>query len=68
VTFSIKTLSITTFRTLDLIVTLSKKTLSISIKFHYAECHILFIVMLNVLIMSPVMPNVVMLSVCRGAV
>ncbi len=37
--------------------------LVISIKRHYAECHVLFIAMLNVNILSVVMLRVVMLSV-----
>jgi hypothetical protein len=47
-TFSITTHSIMTFGIMDLIVTLSTTILGLSIECHYAECHILFVVMLSV--------------------
>jgi hypothetical protein len=58
-TFSVTTLSIkglfVTFRTFS-ITALSLKTLG-----HYAECHVLFIVMLNVVMISVIMIRVVIL-------
>ncbi len=63
-TFSLTTLSITTFSIMNLIVALnikkhSKMTGSTSINRHYAECHyaewgVLFIVLLNVIILNVV--------------
>jgi len=44
------TFSIITFSTVDLILTPSIMMLNISIKCHYAECRVLFFVMLNVIL------------------
>jgi len=52
-----------TFSLMHLIVTLSKKDTWISIKCHFAECCVLFIVILNVIMLSVVILSVVMLSV-----
>ncbi len=38
-------------------------TLSITMLCYYAECHVLFIIMLNVIILSVAMLNVVILNV-----
>jgi hypothetical protein len=51
------TLSIIALSIMDRIVTNILMTLTISIKchcaeFHYSECHVLFIVMLNIIMMS----------------
>ncbi len=43
-------------------------TVSISDTLHYAECRILFIILLNVIMLSVVMVSVVMLSVIKLSV
>jgi hypothetical protein len=52
------TLSQTTLIMVDTIV-----TLSLSIKWHYGECHILNVIMLNVVMLNVIMLNIIMLNI-----
>ncbi len=61
------TLSVTTLSTKSLFATLS---ITLCIKCHFAECHDLFIVMLNVVMLSAIGLNVIVMSIiaeCRYA-
>jgi hypothetical protein len=66
-TFSITTLSINgSFETFS--ITPSIKTPNVTKLYHYAECHVLFTVLANVIMLSVILPNVVVLSVVVPAI
>ncbi len=62
-TISIKTLIVTTFSITTISIKGFHVTLSIIILCHYAECRVLFTIMMNAVMLSVVMLSVVMLSI-----